>query len=130
MSDHKLQQAQNLISPFAEFAYLMGSYDTVKFTSESDVDIAVYFRPNIKLETKSELLTNLEALFNCDVDLVELNKIDPIFSRQILETGRLIINQNPDLLLKWKAVQTSLYFDFKKSREIIEKNLLHRKSYG
>jgi len=58
-----------------------------------------------------------------------LNTIDIIYGIQVVDTGRLLLNKNPGLLLDWKAKQLSRYPDFKASRAIIEKNILNRKKY-
>jgi predicted nucleotidyltransferase len=111
------------------FAYLMGSAGTERFGAESDIDIAVYWKKSPSLEELAPIRTQLEAYFNREVDLVSLNGVDLIFSRQVLETGRLFICESAGLHLQWRADQLSRYPDFKFSRKIIESNILNRKKY-
>lgn len=127
--DSKLNEAIDVLSPHCEFGFLMGSYGTDRFHKESDIDLAVFFKKATLSEEKRNCWLELEKIFSREVDLVELNAIDPIFGHQVLETGRLLFSGNPGLLLQWKATQTSLYIDFKMDRAIVEKNMLNRKKY-
>lgn len=111
------------------FAFLVGSAGTDRFTEHSDVDIALFWAMEPSLEDQQILQSKLEELLERDVDLINLNQSDYIFARQVLETGRLIINNSPEKLLRWKTRCLSLYPDFKFSRQQIEKNILKRKKY-
>lgn len=113
----------------AEFAYLMGSAETERFNQESDIDVAVFWKESSIEDQKRKSLTDLEKLFNREVELVSLNKIDVIFAYQVLNKGRLLFDNNPGLHLKWKIDKMSEYPDFKSSRKIIEDNILNRKKY-
>lgn len=117
------------LSDAGEFVYLMGSAGTDRFHDESDIDIAVYWKPNTTEEEKASIRNNLMAIFDREIDLVALNRIDIIFARKVLETGRLLFNKSPGLHLLWCSEKLSEYPDFKKSRKIIEDNLLQRKKY-
>jgi predicted nucleotidyltransferase len=113
-----------------EFAYLLGSAGTERFNSESDIDLAIFWKNEPSLSELTNYKEKLsEKLEDRNVDLISLNHIDLIFSRQVLETGRLLFSHSPGLHLQWKAEQLSRYPDFKFSRSIIEKNILNRKKY-
>ncbi len=118
-----------ILDPHVEFIFLMGSAGTDKFHDKSDVDIGVFWKPSTDEKNKQICARNLEDKFGREVDLVSLNKIDVIFGRQVLETGRLILNHSPGILLDWKMNILSAYPDFKVSRKIIEDNILNRKKY-
>ena len=113
----------------AEFVFLMGSAETERFHAESDIDVAVFWKTSCDELKKKQCLQTLEEKFNRDVDLISLNKIDVIFARQVLETGRILFTNSDGMLLKWKMEQMSDYPDFKASRKIIEDNILKRKKY-
>lgn len=113
----------------AEFAFLMGSAETERFRPDSDIDVAVFWKETVTSEQMNFLCRNLEKKFNRDVDLISLNKIDVIFARQVLETGRLLFNNSAGNLLKWKMEKLSEYPDFKFSRKLIEDQILKRKKY-
>jgi predicted nucleotidyltransferase len=112
-----------------EFAYLLGSAGTPRFRPESDIDLAVYWKGSIELSEQCKIANELNLHFNREIDLVNLNIADLIFSRQVLETGRLLMCRSAGSHLAWKADQLSRYPDFKQSREVIEKNILNRKKY-
>jgi predicted nucleotidyltransferase len=114
--------------PF-DFLYLLGSAGTERFTASSDIDLAVYWKTPPDFKTLVSISAALENHFQREVDLVSLNIADLIFSRQVLETGRLLICRSPGIHLQWKAEQLSRYPDFKYSRKIIEEKILNRKKY-
>lgn len=111
------------------FALLLGSVGTDRFHNESDVDIAVYFKKELSHDELSKFSIRLEEEFDRDCDLIQLNKIDPIYARQVLTTGRELSVIDRSFFNLWKAEQLSRYPDFKQSRKTIEKNLLKRKKY-
>lgn len=115
-----------ILNPYSEFAFILGSYGTSRFGEESDIDLAAYLNKNIDEKLKSELIMRLEDLTGRDIDLIDLRTVDPIFARQVMETGRLLLNNNPVSLVKWQAVQIGKYIDFKKDRLEIENKLLTR----
>jgi predicted nucleotidyltransferase len=120
---------EELLSNQIEFAYLLGSATTDRFNAESDIDLGVYWKEVPDFTHLNEMTASLESHFSRDVDLVSLNTTDLIFSRQVLETGCLLICQSPGIHLQWKADQLSRYPDFKYSRKVIEQNILNRKKY-
>ena len=111
------------------FAVLLGSAATPRFYHESDIDLAVYFKKTLSFEELSQFTSKLSDKFELNCDLINLNKIDPIFARQVIETGRELSIIDPSFFNIWKAEQMSRYPDFKRSRKIIEDNLLNRKKY-
>lgn len=124
--DPLLKAIIDLIKPHCEFAFLVGSFGTPRFTKDSDLDLAVYFAESVDWDLKLILKEQLENLVSRDVDLVDLRTADPIFARQILENGRLLFSKNNHLLMEWKIKSLSLYIDLKMGRSEIEKNLLKR----
>ncbi len=124
------QSLIEILSPHAEFSFLMGSAETERFNKESDIDVAVFWKTSCDPEQIKACQRIIEEKFNRDVDLISLNKINVIFARQVLETGRLLFCNSDGLLLNWKMQKLSDYPDFKFSRKIIEDNILNRKKYG
>ena len=120
---------KTVLNDLAEFCYLMGSAETEKFNTDSDVDVAVFWKKDISEDQKNNCHIVFEEKFKRDVDLVSLNKIDVIFARQVLETGRLLFCHSKGFHLNWTMEQMSIYPDFKFSRQIIEKNILNRKKH-
>jgi predicted nucleotidyltransferase len=123
------KRAGELLADNCEFAYLLGTADTERFRDDSDIDFAIYPKVAVTKEILAKLKLALEDEFSRDVDLVSLIGVDLIFGRQVIETGRLLFSQNPEIHLRWVAEQLSQYPDFKFSRKVIEDNLLTRKKY-
>lgn len=117
------------LGKLVQFAYLLGSAGTPRFHAESDIDLAVFWKRVPPYEKLSKIRSDLNDSLNTEIDLVSLNAIDPIFGRQVLETGRLLIEKSPGIHLKWKSDQLSRYPDFKFSRKVIEDGILNRKKY-
>ena len=118
------------IGNLSVFCFLLGSAATPRFRQDSGIDIAVYWRDGkIDFDLKLKIMNDLEDKLGHDIDLISLNNIDVIYGIQVVDTGRLLVNNNPGLMLEWKAKQLSRYPDFKASRAIIENNILNRKKY-
>lgn len=118
------------LSDLSEFCFLLGSAATPRFRPDSDIDIAVFWKNSeIDFNLKLRVMNELEDKLGRSIDLISLNSIDVIYGIQVVDTGRLLVNNNPGLMLEWKAKQLSRYPDFKLSRAIIEKNILNRKKY-
>lgn len=128
---NEIQSAvKTLVRDKAEFCFLLGSAATHRFRPDSDIDIAVFWKNGeVEFDYKLEVVNELENILGHNIDLITLNNIDVIFGIQVVDTGRVLINNNPGLLLEWKAHQLSRYPDFKASRAIIEENILNRKKY-
>jgi predicted nucleotidyltransferase len=119
-----------VLDVYSEFCFLLGSGGTPRFRQDSDIDIAVFWKNgDVDFNLKLEIINKLEDKLGHNIDLINLNSIDVIYGMQVVDTGRLLKNNNPGLILDWKAKQLSRYPDFKASRAIIEKNILNRKKY-
>lgn len=121
--------AKEILDTNLEFIFLVGSAGTERFHDESDIDLVVFWKDIPANKERTKAWIDLESKFNRDVELITLNKIDIIFARQVLEIGRLLWSNNDGLLLQWKMEVLSEYPDFKRSRKIIEDNILNRKKY-
>ena len=120
---------ETLLNGQFHFCFLLGSALTPRFGDESDIDLAVYFKEKQSSTELSRANLKFYDEFKRDCDLVQLNSVDPIFARQVLETGRELSIPNRSFFNIWRSEQLSLYPDFKTSRKIIENHLLNRKKY-
>lgn len=94
------------------FAFLFGSQATGNATKLSDVDIAVYFYPEIRMplqyeediyyENEDGIWSDLEKLLNREVELVVLNRASSTVASSAIRGAPLAIND-------W-----GLYLDFMK----------------
>jgi predicted nucleotidyltransferase len=120
-----------LLKHKAVFAYCYGSLVTGRLRRDSDIDIAVYLKKrNPAFKDRLELITELGSHIDRQVDLVLLNQCDPVIAMQVLGNGRLILNENNTLRIRYILKQLSLYADLRISRKIIEEHLLNGGLYA
>jgi len=95
------------------FAFLFGSGTRNNMRRESDIDIAVYFRPERDLEWedfnrryKSEniIALDLERLLKKEVDLIVLNRAKAILADEILRKGYPIVIKDRGIFLEFFCI--------------------------
>lgn len=114
------------------FAFLFGSQARGNTTIRSDVDIAVYFHPKkrrplevegeVFYETEDRIWTDLERIFNKEVDLVVLNRVPATVGASAIKGTPLVIN-DWGLYLDFMLVVTDIAEDF---REFIITDYMER----
>jgi len=102
-------------------AFLFGSFAKGQAVYDSDVDIAVYFKPE-KRRVESEedkiypeenqIWENVEKIIKRNVDLVILNKARPLVAFDVLQTGIPIIIKNRPLYWNFYSLIHSSALDF------------------
>lgn len=116
----KLERLKKIFKdyPYIVSAYLFGSAATGKRGPMSDVDIAILLMDNApkgrELIHKMDYLAyRIEgALQIKEVDLIELNNQGLVFVHNVLKTGKLIYDANPDFRVRFVAKVISDYCDF------------------
>jgi predicted nucleotidyltransferase len=104
--------------PYIASAYLFGSYAKGRICPMSDVDIAILLKDNApkgrELIHKEDYLAHRieDALKVKEVDLIELNRQGLIFVHNVLKTGKLIYDTDPDFRIRFVAKAISDYCDF------------------
>lgn len=104
--------------PYIASAYLFGSQTSGKTGPMSDVDIAVMVKDNSP--KGRELMREIDylsyriedTLSAGEVDLIVLNNQGLIFQHNVLRTGKLIYDADPDVRIKFVAKVISDYCDF------------------
>jgi len=106
------------------FAYLFGSFATGRVRPLSDVDIAVYLDgPDIS-EKRLEILGHLTEIFKTDeIDLVVLNTAPLTLKMKILQTRRVISDNQPFKRHIYESITVRSYLDF----SVLERRLLERR---
>ena len=96
------------------FAYLFGSLAKAKTSPLSDVDIAVYLKPNASFaESKLEILGNLMDILQTDeIDLVVLNSAELPLAINILKTKKVIVDKDPFTRHIFESLMMRKYLDF------------------
>lgn len=111
---------------------LFGSRAKGRATRASDVDVAVLFEekhvPDFRAQMnfKEELGGELRA----EIDLVVLNKANPILKHQIFTQGKKILENDSSRTTAFQVKSLFQYDDLKRVRAPIEKALLKGRVYG
>ncbi len=116
----------NVLSGSVKFAFIFGSATTKYFNSKSDIDIAVWLENvPVTVEEVIDLKYQVEKSINFeyDIDLIILNNSDIIIANQVITTGQIIIDNEPEFTNRYILSRRSMYFDFKFFRKPLEDNL-------
>jgi predicted nucleotidyltransferase len=107
-------------------AFLFGSYAKSSTHRESDVDVAIYFRPkmnhleweefDIKYDQEDEIWLDVERLLRCNVDLIVLNRAHSSIANSAIR-GIPIVIKNRDLYLDFMLRVTAEAEDFRETVE-------------
>ena len=108
------------------FAYLFGSLAKGEFRPLSDVDIAIFLSPGVEkevMEKKMEILGDLMELLETDeIDLVILNTAPLSLAGRILESRKVIADNDPFVRHKYESLTMREYFDFsRKEMDILKR---------
>jgi uncharacterized protein YutE (UPF0331/DUF86 family)/predicted nucleotidyltransferase len=107
-------------------AFVFGSQVKGSATSESDFDVAVYFKPEGRIleweATKSykdedKIWKDVEKLVGINTDLVILNRAPSTLAFSVLQEGKPIIIKDRSLYLRFLLIVSSAAEDF---REFVE----------
>ncbi|HOJ11695.1 MAG TPA: nucleotidyltransferase domain-containing protein [Clostridiales bacterium] len=102
---------------------IFGSYNTDRFTENSDIDLAYLSDRNLNIEEEMELLMDMVVHFMRDgIDLVNLNKADPLLSFQIACNSKVLYEENNSYIL-FKMKASARYADTKHLRVLRRKFL-------
>jgi predicted nucleotidyltransferase len=98
-------------------AYLFGSQARGTAQARSDVDVAVYLDPATDLHrgfgVDAEIAADLmSALGRNDVDVVLLNRADPVLYHRVLRDGIRLITRDEKASARREGYALSRYFDF------------------
>jgi predicted nucleotidyltransferase len=113
--------------PYIVSAYLFGSQASGKTKPMSDVDIAILLRDNApkgrKLIHEEDYLAYriAKAIQAKEVDLIELNRQGLILVHNVLKTGKLIYDADPDFRIKFVSKVISDYCDFEPTLRFMNK---------
>lgn len=136
MVSNKIEIKETLAGLFrdkADFALLFGSLagDESHFGDESDVDCGVFFCPEV-LQKRSyfDIAEQFQSISGRKLDIICLNTADIIVASQVVMTGEEVFTKSKGRFEAYRAQILSRYLDFKKSRKIIEDNILVRPNYG
>ena len=89
-------QAIRQAVPCVVAVYRFGSTAAGTAGADSDVDLAVLATTPIDASARFELRDRLARVFHRDVDLVELRSASPVVAIQIISTGTVLFEADPE----------------------------------
>lgn len=110
------------------FAYLFGGLARGKPQPLSDIDIAVYLKPDCNFaENKLDVLGNLMAILQTDeIDLVVLNSAELPLIMNVLRNKKVLVDKDPFCRHLFESLMMRKYFDFSiKESAQLKRRYLH-----
>jgi predicted nucleotidyltransferase len=117
--------------------FIFGTFDTANERGHSDIDLAVLLYSGELKDQNYELFKDEYYKASPDfslrsVDIVILNTAPATLKYEILKTGAVLMDKNPDLRKFFTAITLQEYYDYKFIEEIyfnaVKRRL--RKEYG
>ncbi|MCB1934931.1 MAG: hypothetical protein KDF59_03195 [Nitrosomonas sp.] len=109
--------------PDIQGVYLFGNYDTEYERGDSDLDLALLLPFPIAIRTKdlplSPCRVDLETKLGRNVDLINLRLVSTVLQNEILNTGRLIVDQEPEAIREFEMRVLSDYQKLNEERKDI-----------
>jgi len=108
--------------PDVEMAFIFGSRAKGQETSESDADVAVYFKPasgylefekSVEYKDENKIWGDVEKILGISTDLVVLNRAPATIADSIIREGEPIIIKNQKIYLDFLLRATSDATDFR-----------------
>jgi predicted nucleotidyltransferase len=92
---HALKVAPSVASVRVQGVWLFGSVARAQETDESDVDLAILCDPPLGLE-RTRTMDEIGRALGRDVDVIDLATAPPSLTWEILTTGRLLVEDDPE----------------------------------
>jgi predicted nucleotidyltransferase len=100
-------------NPQILISYLFGSTVKGTFKEYSDIDIAIYTSKDFSWSDFYQLYGDLTKKIHSDrVDLVWLNKAEPILCFEIIKTGRVFFYRDENVLNDFEFKTKKRYYDY------------------
>ena len=94
-------------------AYLFGSRASEEESLSSDIDIAVFTSDDFSWENYYTLYGELTKKLRSDrIDVVWLNKAEPILSFEVVKSGRVLFFHDADMLNEFELKAKKKYYDY------------------
>jgi len=87
---------------------LFGSAAEGKLGVNSDIDIAICGNSAFTHDYLAELQVAIAERLGTEVDLLDMARLNGLILRQVITTGKKIVNKNPDLLAHY--IKKMLFF--------------------
>jgi len=112
------------------FAYLYGSFAEGKIKKLSDIDIAVYFRPELskseRFDLRLRLSSELSGIYGKEVDVVSFNDASLSLAFEIIKKGKILFCADRNALVQkeyqiMKRYLDRRYYDLRRADMILER---------
>lgn len=123
---HLVDKIKHELNP--DFILLFGSFAKGTNDEESDIDLAYFSDKQLSSYERFILASELAALANHEVDLVDIKQIDIVFAMQIFEQGIPIYIQNENDFIRQKIRAYSMYATLNEQRAPIMDAIKNRGS--
>ena len=104
--------------------YIFGSYAKGQQQTGSDIDLAILIdQDNISHQNEliKQYTIELSRILRKDLHLIIMNSAGEDILAQIYKYGQCILNQNPDLLARFKMITFAMIADFAYYKNIMKK---------
>lgn len=91
-----------------DLIYLFGSFLTVNYNEESDIDIAVLAKNRIEKEVFIKIKMELTKETEREIDLIDLWESNPILDKEILFKGKNIYKKSEEVKLEFEYHKIAL----------------------
>lgn len=136
MEPLSVAQVENVLVPFFKtrpevtFAYLFGSVARGTAGKLSDIDIAIFIDPSRlppvgSFGYQSEIIVDLQALLQRDVDVVILNDASTMIRFQVLKHGKLVFCRSDSERRLFHEKAVTQYLDIKPLLQV-QRHYLHK----
>lgn len=98
------------------FGYLFGSVATGTARVKSDIDIAVYLRPESKdrfFDIRLSLMEKLTRALSREADVIVLNTASPLLKYVVLQEGVCVFRNDEESRIAFELKATNEYIDYK-----------------
>lgn len=105
--------------PDLQAAYLFGSSAHGTMHRDSDIDIGVLTARGVTPEERFELQEKLAARLGRDVDLVDMRRASTVMATQVVSSGTLLIDREPDARAEFEMLTYASYARLNEERRQI-----------
>ena len=98
--------------PSLRLAVLFGSRARGTARAESDADVAILPVGELTLEAELNLAAALSGATGLEIDLVRLDRADPLLAREVARTGVAVLEAQRGELAAFRADAISAWLDF------------------
>jgi uncharacterized protein len=125
-----LSQLANLREVFVKksvhLAVLFGSQATGRARLDSDFDIGILPETDLSLAEELSLGSTLSEIAGSEVDLVRLDRDNPLLAREVAQSAVCIYENAPGVFAAYRARAMSTFIDFEETVAVHREHRLRR----